>query len=146
MTAARGGALYTPEMLGLAVSLADYPISETGSAVAEARSQTCGSVLAVSLALKDDGSVGEVGLRVSACAVGQAAAAIFAKDVAGRTEGDIARARAAIAEWLSGDGSAPDWAGFETIAAARAHPGRHEAILLPWKAALLALSNAADAR
>ncbi|NVD43808.1 iron-sulfur cluster assembly scaffold protein [Qipengyuania atrilutea] len=146
MTAARGGALYTPEMLGLAVSLADYPISETANAVAEARSQTCGSVLAVSLALKDDGSVGEVGLRVSACAVGQAAAAIFAQDVIGRTEADIKRARDAIAEWLGGDRSAPDWAGLQTIAAARAHPGRHEAILLPWKAALLALSNAQDAR
>jgi len=35
----------------------------------------------------------------------------------------------------------PDWPGLDAIEAARAFPGRHGAMLLPWQAALAALSS-----
>ena len=45
MTAAQR--LYTPELLALAVELAEWPLLETAHAHGEARSATCGSTLAM---------------------------------------------------------------------------------------------------
>ena len=132
--------LYTPEMLALAVALADYPPLDRAAARGEAVSRTCGSNIALDLTLSPDGAVDALGLRVSACAVGQAAAAIFARAAPGKSGEEIARAEGAIADWLGG-GPLPDWPGIDTIAAARDRPGRHGAILLPWRAASTALSK-----
>ncbi len=81
-------------------------------------------------------------MRASACAVGQAAAALFAQGAAGRDAEDIANARAAIVAWLSNGGLLPEWPGFSALVPARVHTGRHGAILLAWDAALAALSKA----
>ena len=142
MSAAR---LYTPELLALAVELAEYPPLETAPIHAEARSPTCGSTLAVDLALDADGLIERLGLRVRACAVGQAAAAIFARHARGR---DLAELRAALERleaWLDDEGPAPDWPDLALIAPARGYPARRGAMLLPWRAALAALSSAAPA-
>ncbi|MBM0168720.1 iron-sulfur cluster assembly scaffold protein [Altererythrobacter sp. C41] len=142
MTAAASGPLYTPELLALAVSLADSPLSDDLRLRGEAVSRTCGSTLTVGLQCDDSGRIERVGVQVSACAVGQASAAIFAGGARGTTAEDLAAAEEAIAGWLAG-GDMPVWPGIEKIAAARAHPGRHGAILLPWRAARAALSKAA---
>lgn len=144
MTTTESGPLYTPELLALAVSLADYPLDDDLLLRGEAVSRTCGSTIAAGLACAEHGRIERVGLRVSACAVGQASAAIFAQGASGASAGDIEAAEEAIANWLSG-GDTPDWPGIEAIAAARAHPGRHGAILLPWRAARAALSKAMQA-
>ncbi|WP_229658465.1 hypothetical protein [Tsuneonella deserti] len=78
-------------------------------------------------------------MRVTACAVGQAAAALFLDAVGGRDRRAIELSRDAIAEWLSGEGERPEWPGLENIEAARAYPARHGAVLLAWNAALAAL-------
>ena len=139
---ARGGtALYTPDLLALAVSLGEVPFDPAMSLTGEARSRTCGSSLLLSLATGKDGRIERIGLRASACAVGQAAAALFAKSAAGRDPADIAAARAAIANWLAGHGPLPGWTGLSVLEPAREHPGRHGAIMLAWDAALDALSK-----
>ncbi|WP_374405660.1 iron-sulfur cluster assembly scaffold protein [Pelagerythrobacter sp.] len=140
MAARAAAPLYTPEMLALAVELAGYPPLDHVAARGEAVSRTCGSTIAIDLGLAPDDTVGEVGMRVSACAVGQAAAALFARGAAGRTAADIAQAERAVAGWLEG-GALPEWPGIEAIAAARDYPGRHGAIALPWRAACAALSK-----
>lgn len=140
MNGAPRGALYSREMLALAVELAAFPFDPTARLIGEARSRTCGSIVAVSATAGDFSSIG---LRVSACAVGQAAAAIFAEDAKGRSAGDIAASEEALRLWLAGDGAAPDWNRIEMLAPALPHLGRHEAILLPWRAALAALSKEA---
>jgi NifU-like protein involved in Fe-S cluster formation len=142
MTAAASGPLYTPELLALAVSLADSPLGDDLHLRGEAVSRTCGSTLTVGLQCDDAGRIERVGMQVSACAVGQASAAIFAAGACGTTVGDLAAAEGAIAGWLAG-GDTPAWPGIEKIAAAQAHPARHGAILLPWRAARAALSKAA---
>lgn len=134
--------LYTPELLALAVSLADYPADADLPLKGEARSQSCGSTLALGLATDAEGRVANIGMKVSACAVGQAAAAIFAAGAGGRSTGEIEAAHDAIASWLSGDGELPDWPGFAPLVPAREFPGRHGAMMLPWKAARAALSTA----
>jgi NifU-like protein involved in Fe-S cluster formation len=143
MTAAQR--LYTPELLALAVELAEYPSLDTAPVHAEARSPTCGSTLAIDLALDEDGRIARIGMRVRACAVGQASAAIFARHATGRDLPELAAALARLEAWLDDEGPAPDWPDLALIDPARAYRARHGAMLLPWKAATAALSSAAAA-
>ncbi|MBO9604021.1 MAG: iron-sulfur cluster assembly scaffold protein [Novosphingobium sp.] len=133
--------LYTPELLALTLRLADYPWAEDLAFAGDARSRSCGSTLAIGLDLDGAGRIARIGLRARACAVGQASAAIFADAAAGRDRAAIAAARDAMVQWLAGSGPLPDWPGIAAIAAAQAYPARHGAMMLPWEAALAALST-----
>jgi NifU-like protein involved in Fe-S cluster formation len=133
--------LYTPELLGLAVSLADYPADPSLPLHGQARSKSCGSTLAADLAVDAEGRIEALGLQVRACAVGQAAAAIFARAASNRTLDDIDKTYAALTAWLAGTDAMPDWPGLAAIAPAREFPARHGAIMLPWTAARDALSS-----
>jgi NifU-like protein involved in Fe-S cluster formation len=127
-------------MLEAAVGLADWPLTGDLPLVGEARSRTCGSTAAIGLELGTDGRIARAGCRVSACAVGQSAAALFMRSASGCSESELAEARAEIARWIEG-GELPSWPGFGLIEAARAYPARHGAILLAWDAALAALAS-----
>ena len=133
------GGLYTPAILDAAVGLAAYPFDDSLPLRGEARSRSCGSRIVLALAVAGDGTVERIGLRPHACAVGQAAATVFSRSAHGRSRGDIAEARAAIAAWLAGEAAQPDWPGLDLLAPALAYPARHAAILLAWDAALAAL-------
>jgi NifU-like protein involved in Fe-S cluster formation len=142
---ASAAALYTPEVLALATSLAAFPMEGALPLRGEARSASCGSTLALGLALDEAGAIAQVGLAAHACAIGQAAAAIFANAAIGQTPQAIVEAEAAIAGWLSASArgevaALPAWPGLNVIAAAAAFPARHGAILLAWRAALAALA------
>ena len=141
MTGTRA-ALYSPPMLALAVELARYPLDPASTSVAEIRSRTCGSTLRLACNVDDGGAITQLGLQVSACAVGQASAAIFASQAVGRDAADLEQAAQGIEDWLAGKGPQPDWPRFEMLEPALPHTGRHEAILLPWRAAREALSKA----
>ena len=134
--------LYTPQLLGLAVELAQHPLVETLPLQGEGRSQACGSTLALALALDADERIERLGMRVRACAVGQAAAAIFARHAAGRDEADLRAMVSALRAWLDGADEMPEWPDLDLLAPARTYPGRHGAIMLPWQAAIDALSTA----
>lgn len=138
--------LYSPALLSLATELAHYPLDPALPLVAEARSRSCGSVIALGLALGAGGAVERIGMQVSACAIGQASAALLARSARGADPGTIADTGAALAAWLAGEGELPGWPGLDVLAPALAHPGRHGALLLPWTAARDALSSAASAR
>ena len=133
--------LYTPELLTLAVGLAAYPLTDEFPLAGEARSRSCGSTLRMGVTVDDAGRIERIGMRVAACAVGQASAAIFATAAPGRTPGELADTLAALEAWLGDNGTAPEWPGLDMLAPARAYPARHGAMLLPWKAALDALSK-----
>lgn len=133
--------LYTPELLALAVELAKVPPLETAEARGEARSPTCGSTLAIDLVLDEEGRIARLGMRVRACAVGQAAAAIFARHAEGRDLAEIALTLERLEAWLAGEGEPPRWPDLELLFPARAYPARHGALLLPWKAVFAALST-----
>lgn len=145
MTAAAPGragtALYTPEILALAVELADYPLADNLAQRGEALSRVCGSKVAVALSTGPGGHISRIGARVTACAIGQAAAALFLRSARGRNEAEIAGGLAAVERWLAGDQQLPAWPAIAQLASARPYTARHPAILLPWKAALAALSN-----
>jgi NifU-like protein involved in Fe-S cluster formation len=135
--------LYTPELLACAVRLAEFPLTEGFALVGDARSPACGSTLSLGLRCDAGGLIEQVGVKAQACAVGQAAAAIFAGGVKGKGRDAIERAAADIRQWLaSPDARVPDWPGIELLEGARAHPGRHGAVMLGWDAALRALPKA----
>ena len=136
-------ALYTPAMLAAAAGLANWPWDETLPLRGEARSRSCGSTIGLALRTDAAGRIVALGLRPHACAVGQAAASVFAEEAIGRDAAAIATARDALAAWLAGDGAMPDWPGIDLIAVARDYPARHGAIMLAWEAALSALAQAA---
>lgn len=138
---ANAATLYTPAVLALATDLAKFPLADDLLLRGEARSATCGSAITLGLGLNPDGSIARLGVKAHACAIGQAAVAIFAKGACGKDHAAISRAEAAVADWLSGHGTLPDWPQLGLIAAAQAYPARHGAILLPWRAALAALPS-----
>jgi len=146
VSAQRAARLYSPALLGLATGLAAFPLADDLPLRAEARSRSCGSVIAVGLALDASGHIARIGMKVSACAIGQASAALLAQAAAGRTPEAVATAAEGLEAWLSGTGALPDWPGIAALAPAREHPGRHGALILPWTAARTALFQAAGTR
>lgn len=138
--------LYTPEVLALAVDLARWPAQGDLPLHGDARSATCGSTLAMDVALNEEGDMHSIGMRVHACAIGQASAAIFANAALGRSPESLRLMRSQVESWLEEGGALPDWPGIATIAPARDYPARHGAILLPWRAAEAALSTVAADR
>ena len=134
-------ALYTPEMLALSTRLSSYPWSADLALQAEARSDICGSTISIGLDLDESGRVSKIGLKVSACAVGQSSAAILADAVQGASPGELAATLHELRLWLANLGDLPAWPRLEVIKGARPHAGRHGALLLPWEAALKALSS-----
>ncbi len=143
---ASAAALYTPEVLALATSLADFPLDAALPMRGSARSPACGSALDLGLALDGQGRIARVGLKAHACAIGQAAAAIFVGAALGRNRADLTAALGELEAWLAGSGAMPDWPGLAAIAAAQGYPARHGAILLAWRAALAALPSGENAR
>lgn len=82
-------------------------------------------------------------MQVSACAIGQASAALLARGSIGAAPEDIIATANDLERWLAGEGDLPRWPGLAPLTPALAHPGRHGALLLPWNAAVEALSQAA---
>jgi NifU-like protein involved in Fe-S cluster formation len=134
--------LYTPELLALTVELAQHPLDPALPLAGEARSAACGSTLALALALDGERRIERLGMRVRACAVGQASAAIFARHAVGKEARELEQTLVDLRAWLGGEGELPAWSDLALIAPARDLPGRHGAILLPWMAATSALSTA----
>ncbi|WP_427966933.1 iron-sulfur cluster assembly scaffold protein [Altererythrobacter sp.] len=141
MSAGPAGKLYSPELLSLATELASYPLSDGLTLRQEERSRTCGSTIVLGLSTAGGGMVDAVGMQVSACAVGQASAAIMARGIVGSAPHTVIETYEQILHWLAGEGALPQWPGFTALEAARDYAGRHGALLLPWKAAAEALSK-----
>jgi NifU-like protein involved in Fe-S cluster formation len=133
--------LYSTAILDAAVRLAQFPLRPNHGQIGDARSRTCGSTVAIGLNVDQGGRIAALGCRVQACAVGQAAAAVFAEGSLGRSEAELLQTRAELSAWLAGEGAQPAWTGIELLDAARAYPARHGAILLAWDAALAALAS-----
>ena len=121
------------------MELAAFPLDRPFQLNGAARSPSCGSNIKLGLDCHADGTITALGIAAQACAIGQASAAVFAGAALGRQRAEIASQLDALSRWLLDvDAAMPDWPRLELIAAARAYPGRHGAILLPWRAAVSA--------
>lgn len=139
------GKLYTPGVLALAVTLADFPLQPTHDYRADARSPTCGSTITVGIDCDRRGWITALGVSVSACAIGQASAAIMAENITGCNQAWLQTQHDQMESWLANRSTIPQIPSFDLLEKAKDYPARHGAILLPWRAALAALSNKGSA-
>lgn len=135
---------YTGALLALA---ADIPYLEPlPDAHGRARkvSRICGSEVEVALKL-EDGAVAALGLDVSACALGQASASVFARGAMGADRAELAAGLAALTAMLKRGAPAPEgrFAALDALEGARDYPQRHGSILLAFQAGLAAFDAAA---
>ena len=131
---------YTLDILRLAASLPVETTLEGASHAADARSPTCGSTIRSELRMVD-GRVAAIAQKVTACAYGQASAALVQGWAPGRLKAEVIVMRAALKAWLEGRGDVPE--GFAVLAPVQGRTGRHGAVLLPFDAVLKALETGA---
>lgn len=131
---------YTLEILRLAASLPLATGLDGADGVGEARSATCGSTLTSSVRFAD-GRIVDLAQKVTACAYGQASAALVQRWAPGRLKAEIIVMRAALKAWLEGRGDVPP--DFADLAPVQGRAGRHGAVLLPFDALLAALKDKA---
>lgn len=139
--------LYTARLLRLAATIPHARRLPAPQASAQRTSQVCGSRVTVDIDLGPDGRVAAFGQEVRACALGQAAAAILGEAVLGQTADGLARAHALLQDWLKGDGPLPallaeHFPELALLEPARAHPARHQSILLAFEASAAAAADA----
>lgn len=136
-------ALYTREILRLAVSIPHQQRLDNPDGSAELRSRTCGSKVAADVTLTDTGVLKDLGLEINACALGQASAAILAGQAVGKSVAAIESTRSRLAAFLDGTAETPGgWPDMDKLMAARDHKGRHAAILLPYDTVIAAFADA----
>ncbi len=136
-------ALYNRDILRLAVSIPHQGRLESPQASVEKRSPVCGSRVAVDIVLDAEGRVACLGQEVKACALGQASASLMGASAIGRSRGELAAARDALAAFLDGEREDPgDWPGLSIFSEARPYKARHPSILLAFEAAAEAAAEA----
>lgn len=132
---------YTLDILRLAASLpVQGRLGAGADGVGEARSPTCGATLRTEVEL-DDGRIAQIAQEVTACAYGQASAAVVQGWAPGRLKAEVIVMRASVKAWLDGRGEVPE--PFAALAPVQGRSGRHGAVLLPFDALLKALEAAA---
>jgi NifU-like protein involved in Fe-S cluster formation len=136
--------LYNTEILRLAATIPHHQRLEAPMASVEKRSPVCGSRVTVDLSLDDAGRVSELGMLVRACALGQASASLMAAHAIGRSAEELAEARDALTDWLTGEGQAPEWPGLALFEPALPHSARHASIRLAFEAAAEAAHTARE--
>src|ERR1700704_52461 len=103
-------ALYNRDILRLAASIPHHQRLAAPQASVEKSSPVCGSRVTVDLVVDAKGRVAALGQEVRACALGQASASLMGAHAIGRTAGELAEARDALADFLAGRRDNPgDW-------------------------------------
>ncbi len=99
-------------------------------------SRICGSEIEVDLTLKD-AAVAEFGMAARACALGQAAASIVARNIAGASVDELYQLRDQMRAMLKEDGPPPSgarWRDLALLETIRNYPQRHASTLLVFEA------------
>lgn len=135
--------VYSTELLQLA---ADIPHAErlpSPQASATKVSRICGSELTLDLMFDAEGRIADLGMDVSACALGQASASVFAANAVGADRAEIEAARDQLKAMLQAGGPAPEgrFAGLKVLQPAASYRQRHGSILLAFDAAMQAMAG-----
>jgi NifU-like protein involved in Fe-S cluster formation len=133
--------LYNTGILRLAASIPHHERLAAPMGSSEKRSPICGSQVTVDINLSK-GRVGDVGMLVRACALGQASSSLLAANVIGRTPAELAEARDQLTAWLAGKGPLPGWPDLDIFLPALAVTARHPSIRLAFEAAADAAAQA----
>lgn len=131
--------LYNTDILTLSATLKNERL-ENPDGTSRKVSKLCGSWVEIDVNV-EDGKVSEYALRVQACALGQASAAILQEQIIGATLHDLTRARDTLLEMLKKDGEPPQgrFERLALLAGIRAYPARHTSTMLAFEAAVEAV-------
>lgn len=134
--------LYSARILELAANIERTDRLDAPQASAKKRAPLCGSTVTVDI-VAQDGVITDYGQDVKACALGQAAASILAKNVVGSSFEAVRKARTELSDMLKNDGPVPTgrFSEFEVLLPARDYKNRHASILLSLDATLEALQT-----
>lgn len=124
--------LYSGLILDAAASIPEACRLENPQATAQKVSRVCGSQVEVDLNLKD-GAVADFGMEARACALGQAAASIIARNIIGATPGELYALRDELRTMLKAGGSPPArerWRELAALEPVRDYPQRHASTML----------------
>jgi len=136
--------LYSPDILTLSATLENAALpSPDGSA--RKVSKLCGSWLEIDLDV-EDGVVSDCALRVQACALGQASAAILKEAIIGASSEELTIARDGLRAMLKTDGEPPAgrFAKLAILQGVAKYPARHTSTLLAFDAAVAAFEDAVE--
>ncbi len=134
-------ALYNSRILRLATQIPFTERLENPDVTVSRTSRICGSRLVLDADF-DGPRIKTLGLEVKACALGQAATALVAPRLVGRTRDEIAPAAQAFAAMIKEGGPvpAPPWDDLGIFLPVREHPSRHGSVMLIFDAALAAFA------
>ncbi len=137
--------LYSKDVLRLAAVISRTERLDGPDVTVSRRAPTCGSSITVDLTVDEVGRVVDYGQDIHACALGQAAASIVAKNVIGKALKDLQpvtdRVRAMLLDGTERPGG--DWAAFEALAPVHGFAPRHGAVMLALEAVIDGLSQLA---
>lgn len=146
-------ALYNEKILNFAAHIGQTERLAAPDATVTHHSPLCGSRITVDLNLAADGRVAAYGQQVRACALGQAAASILGRHIVGQDAATLRQLVGLMRSMLKENGPPPgaDFAGgafsdLEVLVPVREHKARHNAVLLPFEAAVKAIDQIEAAR
>ena len=136
------GQLYNTDILTLSSSLKNAVLDQPDG-TARKVSKLCGSWLEIDVAM-DGEAVSDIALRVQACALGQASAAILQANIKGATLSEITDARDALKAMLKENGEPPSgrFAQLKLLQSVKDYPARHQSTMLAFEAAVEAVESA----
>ncbi|MBS4045917.1 MAG: iron-sulfur cluster assembly scaffold protein [Alphaproteobacteria bacterium] len=146
-------ALYNEKILNFAAHIGQTERLASPDATVTHHSPLCGSRITVDLQLDAEGRVVAYGQQVRACALGQAAASILGHHIVGQDSATLRQLVGMMRSMLKENGPPPgaEFAGgaftdLEVLVPVRDHKARHNAVLLPFEAAVKAIDQIEAAR
>jgi len=146
-------ALYNEKILNFAAHIGQTERLASPDATVTHHSPLCGSRITVDLQLDAEGRVAAYGQQVRACALGQAAASILGQHIVGQDTATLRQLVGVMRSMLKENGPPPgaEFAGgafsdLEVLVPVREHKARHNAVLLPFEAAVKAIDQIEAAR
>jgi NifU-like protein involved in Fe-S cluster formation len=136
--------LYNTDILTLSSTLENAALP-TPDGTARKVSKLCGSWLEIDLKT-EGGVVSQCAMRVQACALGQASAAILKQSIIGASLESLTSARDSLRAMLKDGGAAPAgrFAKLAVLSGVAKYPARHMSTLLAFDAAVAAFENALE--
>ena len=135
-------AIYNKKILEFAGNIPRMERLEQPQASARAHSKLCGSTVDVDLVM-DDGQVSDFGQKINACALGQAASSVMARQIIGSTGDELRLVRNQMHAMLKEEGPAPTgkWEDLKYLEPVREYPPRHTSTLLIFDAVVDAVEQ-----
>lgn len=139
--------IYNARILTLAADIPRIGRLASPDASATAHSRLCGSTVTVDIVMDGD-RVADFAHDVKACALGQAASSIMARNVVGSTADELRALRDQVRAMLKEHGSPPSgrWSDIAVLEPVRDYKARHASTLLTFDAVVDAIGKAEAAR